>query len=64
MDEDYSDDNIKVQPEVERPSDQEILETIDSSFFSTDDHFDAQRYELKVSHSFDIKRSTVFEYHV
>lgn len=46
LDEDCTDD-IKKQPEVERPSDQEILETIDSSFFSTDDHFDAQCYELK-----------------
>lgn len=33
--------------EPDRPSDQEILETIDSAFFNSDCTFDACRYELK-----------------
>lgn len=45
LQENHGEEN-KSHPQTDRPSDQEILETIDQKYFTTDKEFDAGRYEL------------------
>lgn len=40
--------NSKTTPEVDRPADQDILESIEAAYFSMKEDFDICRFELEV----------------
>lgn len=40
--------NSKTTPEIDRPADQDILESIQAAYFSMKDDFDICRFELEV----------------
>lgn len=41
--------NSKTVTESDRPADQDILESIEAAYFSTNENFDICRFELEVS---------------
>lgn len=45
--------NSKTTPEVDRPADQDILESIQAAYFSMKEDFDICRFELEVRHIFE-----------